>query len=114
MKLDDLKKRLEVQARAEGFAAMGICAPDAVPEAAGRLAEALVLPLRRLPPETLVPGLSGSHEAKCFSLGQALMSVPVSDSTVRTVLSLIPLIPVRSTPVRRWRSGRASNDRSFS
>lgn len=41
MKLDDLKERLEAQARAEGFAAMGICAPDAVPEAAGRLAEFL-------------------------------------------------------------------------
>ncbi len=38
MKLDDLKERLEAQARAEGFAAMGICAPNAVPEAAGRLA----------------------------------------------------------------------------
>lgn len=37
MKLDDLKERLEAQARAEGFAAMGICAPNAVPEAAGRL-----------------------------------------------------------------------------
>lgn len=33
-----LRERLEVQARAEGFAALGICAPDAVPEAAGRLA----------------------------------------------------------------------------
>jgi epoxyqueuosine reductase len=41
MKLDDLKQQLEVQARAEGFAAMGICAPGAVPEAAGRLAEFL-------------------------------------------------------------------------
>jgi epoxyqueuosine reductase len=39
MKLDDLRKRLEAQARAEGFAAMGLCAPDAVPETAGRLAE---------------------------------------------------------------------------
>lgn len=38
MKLDVLKERLEAQARAEGFAAMGVCAPDAVPEAAGRLA----------------------------------------------------------------------------
>lgn len=37
MKLDDLKERLEAQARAQGFAAMGICAPNAVPEAAGRL-----------------------------------------------------------------------------
>ncbi len=33
-----LKARLEARARAEGFAAMGICAPDAIPEAAGRLA----------------------------------------------------------------------------
>ena len=32
-----LKARLVVQARAEGFAAMGVCAPDAVPEAAARL-----------------------------------------------------------------------------
>ena len=38
MKPDDLKERLEERARAEGFAAMGICAPEAVPEAAGRLA----------------------------------------------------------------------------
>lgn len=33
-----LKARLQAQARAEGFAKMGVCAPDAVPEAAGRLA----------------------------------------------------------------------------
>jgi epoxyqueuosine reductase len=32
-----LKPRLEAQARAEGFAAMGICAPDAIPQAAERL-----------------------------------------------------------------------------
>jgi epoxyqueuosine reductase len=38
MKLDALKERLRTQARAEGFAAMGICAPDSVPQAAGRLA----------------------------------------------------------------------------
>ncbi|MEZ5753251.1 MAG: tRNA epoxyqueuosine(34) reductase QueG [Paracoccaceae bacterium] len=38
MKSGSLKERLEAQARAEGFAAMGICAPGAVPEAAGRLA----------------------------------------------------------------------------
>ena len=34
-----LKQRLGAQARAEGFAAMGICAPGAVPKAAGRLAD---------------------------------------------------------------------------
>src|SRR3546814_3881949 len=41
------------------------------------------------------------------------MSVPVSESTASTVLSLIPLISVRSTPVRRYRRGRASNERPF-
>jgi epoxyqueuosine reductase len=34
----DLKERLSAQARLEGFAAMGICAPDATPETAARLA----------------------------------------------------------------------------
>jgi epoxyqueuosine reductase len=33
-----LKARLAAQARAEGFAAMGVCRPDAIPQAAGRLA----------------------------------------------------------------------------
>jgi epoxyqueuosine reductase len=33
-----LRDRLEVQARAEGFVAMGICAPDAIPQAPERLA----------------------------------------------------------------------------
>ncbi|HSF65217.1 MAG TPA: tRNA epoxyqueuosine(34) reductase QueG [Paracoccaceae bacterium] len=33
-----LKERLLAQARAEGFAAMGVCTPDAIPQAAGRLA----------------------------------------------------------------------------
>ncbi|WGV15076.1 tRNA epoxyqueuosine(34) reductase QueG [Fuscovulum ytuae] len=37
MKPDDLKERLSNQALAEGFAAMGICAPDAIPDAAPRL-----------------------------------------------------------------------------
>lgn len=37
MKPDDLKERLSHQALAEGFAAMGICAPDAIPDAAPRL-----------------------------------------------------------------------------
>ncbi len=34
---DDLAPRLKERAAAEGFAACGICAPDAIPEAAGRL-----------------------------------------------------------------------------
>ena len=36
-----LKEALATQAQAEGFAKMGICRPDAVPELAGRLAEFL-------------------------------------------------------------------------
>ena len=34
-----LKERIAEQARAEGFSACGFCAPDAVPETAGRLAD---------------------------------------------------------------------------
>jgi epoxyqueuosine reductase len=34
---EDLKARLQEQARVEGFAAMGVCAPEAIPQAAGRL-----------------------------------------------------------------------------
>jgi epoxyqueuosine reductase len=37
----DLKERLSAQARAEGFAALGICAPDATPDAAPRLMQFL-------------------------------------------------------------------------
>ena len=35
--LSQLKSRIGAQALAEGFSAMGICAPDAIPQAAGRL-----------------------------------------------------------------------------
>ena len=41
MKTAAFKERLSAQARAEGFAAMGICAPDAIPEAAARLRQFL-------------------------------------------------------------------------
>ena len=34
----EIRAQLEVQARAEGFSALGICAPDAAPELPGRLA----------------------------------------------------------------------------
>ena len=36
---DALKQELAARAQAEGFARMGICAPDAIPQAAERLAE---------------------------------------------------------------------------
>jgi epoxyqueuosine reductase len=35
--MEDLKDRLRQRALAEGFSAMGVCRPDAIPEAAGRL-----------------------------------------------------------------------------
>ena len=35
----DLKERLRAEARAAGFARMGVCRPDAIPEVAGRLAD---------------------------------------------------------------------------
>ncbi|UXU75574.1 MULTISPECIES: tRNA epoxyqueuosine(34) reductase QueG [unclassified Paracoccus (in: a-proteobacteria)] len=38
---DQIRARLQDQARAEGFAAMGICAPDALPELPARLAQFL-------------------------------------------------------------------------
>jgi epoxyqueuosine reductase len=34
----ELALRLKARAREEGFSACGVCAPDAIPEAAGRLA----------------------------------------------------------------------------
>jgi epoxyqueuosine reductase len=37
--LTDLKEDLRTEARAAGFAKMGVCRPDAIPHAAGRLAE---------------------------------------------------------------------------
>ena len=39
--MKDLRDRLADEAKAVGFAAIGICAPDAVPEAAGRLSDFL-------------------------------------------------------------------------
>jgi epoxyqueuosine reductase len=37
--MEGLRQRLKARALDEGFSALGICAPDAVPEGAGRLAE---------------------------------------------------------------------------
>ncbi|MFC2966940.1 tRNA epoxyqueuosine(34) reductase QueG [Acidimangrovimonas pyrenivorans] len=37
MEPSELKARVEERARAEGFAKMGVCAPDAIPQAPGRL-----------------------------------------------------------------------------
>ena len=49
----------------------------------------------------LVPGQRPSQEAKCFSVGQRLMSRPISATIVWTVRASMPSIRVRSTPVMR-------------
>src|SRR5262245_48251229 len=67
----------------------------------GSVAEGLVRLLRRLPPETLLPGTKPSQEPKCFSVGQRLMSSPTSPMTVRAVFASMLSIWVRSTPVIR-------------
>lgn len=69
--------------------------------AAARLELARVLPLRlsARPPVLLTPGQRVSQEVKCFSVGQRLMSRPISEITVRTVLASRPSTAVRSMPV---------------
>src|SRR3972149_3524696 len=69
--------------------------------AAARFAQGFVRPLSRLPPEILLPGHSPSQDAKCFSDGQRVMSRPISPRIVRAVVSAIPSMRVRSTPVTR-------------
>ncbi len=47
----------------------------------------------------VIVGAKPSQEQKCFSLGQAVMSVPISDTMVCTVSVLRPEIATKSTPV---------------
>lgn len=65
---------------------------------AARFAQRLVLPLSTLPPVIMVPGHKPSLEAKCLSLANLLMSVPISDSTTSAVVTSMPSMRVRSTP----------------
>ena len=46
--------------------------------AAARLADGCVRELRRRPPEILFRGARVSHDVKCCSVGQRVMSVPIS------------------------------------
>ncbi len=48
--------------------------------AAARFAEGGVRLLSRRPPEIVFCGARVSHEVTCFSVGQRVMSVPISDS----------------------------------
>jgi hypothetical protein len=60
-----------------------------------------------LPPVILLPGHRPSQEAKCLSLAKRLMSVPVSLTTARAVVTSMPSMRVRSTPHiwKSWRRG---------
>ena len=49
--------------------------------AAARLADGCVRLLRSRPPEILLFGASVSQDVKCLSVGQRLMSVPISESS---------------------------------
>jgi hypothetical protein len=62
--------------------------------AAARLAESLVLPLKILPPVTLLPGLSPSQDANCFSVGQGEVLTPVSARIFRALVSFNPDFPL--------------------
>src|SRR6059058_6048202 len=53
--------------------------------AAARLAEGCVFELRSRPPEILLWGARVSQDVKCFSVGQRLMSVPISPSKRRAL-----------------------------
>src|ERR1700682_5957571 len=48
--------------------------------AATRLADGWVRLLRRRPPDTLLWGARVSQDVKCFSVGQRVISVPISES----------------------------------
>jgi hypothetical protein len=54
--------------------------------------------LSRRPPEILVPGHSPSQEQKCLTVGQRVISVPISEISFKAVLASIPGIVVKSTP----------------
>ena len=51
------------------------------------------------PPVLFTLGQRVSQEVKCFSVGQQLMSNPISEITVRIVLASRPCTTVRSMPV---------------
>ena len=57
---------------------------------AARFAQRLVLRLSTFPPVILVPGPRSNHDAKYLSLGNLLMSMPVSECThpLRSALAL--------------------------
>src|ERR1700738_361676 len=67
--------------------------------AAARFELRLVLLERILPPDFLVPGHKASHEVKCFSDFQGVMSKPTSPASVNNVSAPRPAMLKRSTPV---------------
>ena len=67
---------------------------------AARLAERLVLADGTLPPQTLVPGHSPSHEHKRITLAKHLKSGPISARSFITVVTPIPSTQIRSMSVQ--------------
>ena len=68
--------------------------------AAARFADGCVRLLKRRPPEILLFGARVSHEVKCLSVGQRVMSVPISESSRSAVYGPMASSCERSTPVR--------------
>lgn len=66
--------------------------------AAARFADGWVRLLRSRPPEILLFGASASHDVKCFSVGQRVMSVPISERSRSALYGPIPSICDRSGP----------------
>ena len=66
-----------------------------------RLADGKLTPLAdfRLPADSRLSGQRASQLAKCFSVGQRVMSVPISLISFNGVRLSMPSICVRSTPV---------------
>ena len=81
-----------------------VCRRNGRSAAAALFAFRVVLELITLPPLTLLLGLNPNQEAKCFTVGHRLMSVPVSLTTFSAVYASTPSIAVRSTPARYVRT----------
>ncbi len=67
----------------------------------------------QLPPEMSLCGANPSQEAKCFSVGHLLRSVPIADTSPWALLASKPSVAVRSTPSIRYKHARTSNARAF-
>ena len=67
--------------------------------AAARLADGRVRLLKSRPPEIVFCGASVNHDVKCLSVGQRVMSVPISESKRRALYGPMPSSCDKSMPV---------------